>query len=73
MPCHKVSMHASSTRTRDTAMCLDRGKDMVMGHGRVLGSCGFDRIPRFLNTGLGHGHVPSTRSCVLYPHGRVEP
>ena len=73
MPCHKVSMCASSARTRHTAMCLDCVKDTIIGHGRVLGPCGFDRIPRTSDMGLGHGRVPYTWSCVLYLQGCVEP
>ncbi|KAK5843182.1 hypothetical protein PVK06_005626 [Gossypium arboreum] len=48
-------MHASSTRVRDTAMCLGHVHDTVIGHGCVLGPCGFGKIPRFSDTGSGHG------------------
>ncbi|KAG8472122.1 hypothetical protein CXB51_036777 [Gossypium anomalum] len=36
IPCHKVSMHASSTRTRDTTMCLGRVKDTGVCLGRMV-------------------------------------
>ncbi|KHF97423.1 hypothetical protein F383_36701 [Gossypium arboreum] len=30
-------------------------------------------MSKFLHTGSGHGRVPSTRACALYPHRCVEP